>query len=41
MIDLFSRRGVGGARSATMTAQVVTDALMMAIWRPRAIPEAS
>jgi len=32
-IDLFSRRVVGWSMSATMAAQLVTDALMMAIWR--------
>jgi putative transposase len=32
VVALFSRRVVG-SMSATMTAQVVTDALMMAIWR--------
>ncbi len=33
VIDLFSRRVVGWSMSATMTAQLVSDALMMAIWR--------
>jgi putative transposase len=33
VIDLFSRRVVGWAMSASMTAQLVTDALLMAIWR--------
>jgi len=33
VIDLFSRRVVGWSMSAAMTAQVVTDALVMAIWR--------
>jgi putative transposase len=33
VIDLFSRRVVGWSMSATMAAQLVTDALMMAIWR--------
>jgi len=33
VIDLFSRRVVGWSMSATMTAQLVADALMMAIWR--------
>jgi transposase InsO family protein len=33
VIDLFSRRVVGWSMSDTMTAQLVTDALMMAIWR--------
>jgi len=40
VVDLFSRRVVGWSMSATMTAQLVTDALMMAIWRrgkPRAL----
>jgi len=31
VIDLFSRRVVGWSMSAAMTAQLVTDALMMAI----------
>ena len=38
--DLFSRRVVDWSMSATMTAQLVTDALVMAIWRrgkPRAL----
>ena len=33
VIDLFSRRVVGWSMSATMTAQLVTDALVMALWR--------
>jgi putative transposase len=33
VIDLFSRRVVGWSMSATMTAQLVIDALVMAIWR--------
>ena len=33
VIDLFSRRVVGWSMQASMTAQLVTDALMMAIWR--------
>lgn len=33
VIDLFSRRVVGWAMKAEMTAQLVTDALIMAIWR--------
>jgi len=40
VIDLFSRRAVGWSMSATMTAQLVTDALLMAIWRrgrPKAV----
>jgi putative transposase len=33
VVDLFSRRVVGWSMSAGMTAQLVTDALVMAIWR--------
>ena len=33
LIDLFSRRVVGWSMSAAMTAELVTDALVMAIWR--------
>ena len=32
-VDLFSRRVVGWSMQAAMTAQLVTDALVMAIWR--------
>jgi putative transposase len=39
VIDLFSRRVVGWSMSATMTAQLVTRVLMMAIWR-RGKPDA-
>ena len=39
VIDLFSRRVVGWSMSATMTARLVTDALLMAIWR-RGKPDA-
>jgi putative transposase len=39
VLDLFSRRAVGWSMQATMTAQLVTDALMMAIWR-RGRPDA-
>ena len=39
VIDLFSRRVVGWSMKADMTAQLVTDALMMAIWR-RGKPDA-
>ncbi len=39
VIDRFSRRVVGWSMSATMTAQLVTDALVMAIWR-RGKPDA-
>jgi putative transposase len=40
VVDLFSRRVVGWSMSATTAAQLVTDALVMAIWRrgnPRAL----
>lgn len=33
VLDLFSRRVVGWSMQATMTAQLVTDALLMAVWR--------
>ena len=39
VINLFSRRVVGWSVKAEMTAQLVTDALMMAIWR-RGKPDA-
>lgn len=39
VIDLFSRRVVGWSMSATMTAQLVADAMMMSIWR-RGKPDA-
>ena len=39
VIDLFSRRVVGWSMSPAMTAQLVTDALVMAIWR-RGKPDA-
>jgi len=39
VLDLFSRRVVGWSMSARMTAQLVTDALTMAIWR-RGKPQA-
>ena len=39
VIDLFSRRVVGWSMSAGMTAQLVADALLMAIWR-RGKPDA-
>ena len=38
LVDLFSRRMVGWSMSATMTAQLVTDVLVMAIWR-RGMPD--
>ena len=47
VIDLFSRRVVGWSMGAGMTAQLVTDALVMAIWRhfgratSQALPEQS
>ena len=39
VVDLFSRRVVGWSMSAAMTTQLVTDALVMALWR-RGKPEA-
>jgi putative transposase len=33
VLDLFSRRIVGWSMSSQMTAQLVTDAMLMAIWR--------
>ena len=33
VLDLFSRRIIGWSMQPTMTAQLVTDALIMAIWR--------
>ena len=39
VIDLFSRRVVGWSMKAEMNAQLVTDALIMAIWR-RGKPDA-
>lgn len=33
VVDLYSRRVVGWSMKAEMTAQLVTDALMMALWR--------
>ena len=39
IVDLFSRRVVGWSMNAAMTAQLVTDALVMAIWR-RGKPDA-
>jgi putative transposase len=33
VVDLFSRRVIGWSMQATMTAQLVTDALVMALWR--------
>jgi putative transposase len=33
VIDLYSRRVVGWSMKASMTAELVTDALIMAIWR--------
>ena len=39
VIDLFSRRVVGWSMKAEMSAQLVADALMMAIWR-RGKPDA-
>lgn len=39
VIDLFSRLVVGWLMSASMTAQLVADALLMAVWR-RGKPDA-
>ncbi len=39
VVDLYSRRVVGWSMNAAMTAQLVTDALLMAVWR-RGKPEA-
>lgn len=39
VLDLYSRRIVGWSMSASMTTQLVADALMMAVWR-RGKPEA-
>lgn len=39
VVDLFSRCVVGWSMSTAMTAQLVTDALVMAIWR-RGKPDA-
>ena len=39
VVDLFSRRVVGWSMRATMTTQLVTEALVMAIWL-RGTPEA-
>ena len=39
VIDLFSRRVIGWSMSANVTAQLVTDALILAIWR-RGKPDA-
>ena len=39
VVDLFSRRVIGWSMQTTMTVQLVTDALVMAIWR-RGKPEA-
>lgn len=33
VLDLYSRRIVGWAMNSSMTAQLVTDALLMALWR--------
>ena len=38
VLDLFSRRVVGWSMQSTMTSALVTDALMMAVWR-RGQPE--
>ena len=33
VLDLYSRRVVGWSMQASMTSQLVADALMMAVWR--------
>ena len=33
VLDLFSRRVVGWSMRAQMSAQLLTDAMLMAIWR--------
>lgn len=38
-LDLYSRRVIGWSMKAEMNAQLITDALMMAVWR-RGKPEA-
>jgi putative transposase len=38
VLDLYSRRVVGWSMSSSMTAQLVTDALTMALWR-RGLPK--
>jgi len=38
VLDLFSRRAVGWTMQATMTAQRVTDALLVALWRRGTTP---
>ncbi len=40
VLELFSRRVVGWSMQATMTAQLVTDALLMAVWRRETPPSA-
>ena len=37
VLDLFARRVVGWSMHATMTAQLVTDALIMAVWHRDAV----
>jgi putative transposase len=37
VLDLFARRVVGWSMHATMTTQLVTDALVMAVWRRGAL----
>jgi len=38
VLDLSSRRAVGWSMHATMTAQLVTDALLMAVWQRGTAP---
>lgn len=39
VLDLFSRAVVGWSMQSSMTAQLVSDAMLMAIWRRRPSPE--
>lgn len=41
VLDLYSRRIVGWSMQSTMTAQLVTDALITAVWRRGGVPAAS
>lgn len=40
VVDLLSRRVVGWSMQSTMTTQLVTDALLMAVWRRGTPPSA-
>lgn len=41
VLDLYSRRIVGWSMQSTMTAQLVTDALITAVWRRGGVPAES